>query len=188
MPNVEMEVEEFLLHQNYSREEKYNDVALLFLRAPVELGPNLGTICVRPKVDGNSGCTVHSFGLQPAGSSSFDLRLREADQTLTPFVDCQRLLRSSPKGPFFQLHPSFVCTRSEATCDLGEDRAGSPLTCPDAAAREHQLRGLVAWGVGCQSQQKPGVYTSVSDFYRWIDYHVTDHFRYIESYFGFNQV
>ena len=138
------------------------------------------------------------FFLRPAGSSpdlplftgstSFDLRLREADQVSVSFRECQRLLRRSLKGPFFNLHPSFQCTSSDVTCDLGEDRAGSPLTCPDPERREHQLRGVVAWGVGCQSQQKPGVFTGVTDFYNWIDGQVTGYFRYIESAFGpFNQ-
>ena len=127
--------------------------------------------------------------LLPAGSAEFDLRLREADQAPLAYRDCQRMLRGTQKGPFFQLHPSFQCTASDVTCDLGEDRAGSPLTCADLGRREHQLRGVVAWGVGCQSQQKPGVYTSVTEFYRWLDFQVTGYFNYIESAFGpFNQV
>ena len=91
-------------------------------------------------------------------------------------------------GAFFNLHPSFRCTTSDVTCDLGEDRAGSPLTCPDPGRREHQLVGVVAWGIGCQRQQKPGVYTGVGEFYDWIDGQVTGSFRFIESAFGpFNQ-
>ncbi|XP_043201693.1 serine protease 44-like [Amphibalanus amphitrite] len=188
-PPVEIAVKDVIIHANYSREQKYNDLALLFLREPAPLRPGLDTICVRQEGTDLRDCSIHSYGLRQTGSSQFDLRLREADQAPLPYTDCQRVLRGTRKGPFFQLHPSFQCTTSDVTCDLGEDRAGSPLTCPDLTRREHQLRGVVAWGVGCQSQQKPGVYTSVTEFYRWIDFQVTDYFGYIESAFGpFNQV
>lgn len=121
------------------------------------------------------------------GSSDFDLRLREAAQTPISSIDCQRALRG-PGNAFFQLHPGFLCTQSDVTCDLGDDTSGSSMTCADLSAGEHRLRGVLAWGVGCGSQQTPGVYTDVQDYYSWLDFHVTNYFRYIESYFGFSQV
>jgi len=188
--HVELQVKDFLVHQNYSSQERYNDLALLFLAQPVTLSPHIDTICVRPETSGQGGCSIDSYGIQSAGNpnSAFNLRLRRADQTPISFHNCEGILRQSSKGPRFNLHPSFTCTRSDLTCDLGEDRAGSPLTCADPEVGEHQLHGVVAWGVGCGAEQKPGVYTSVAKFFGWVDYHVTDYFGYIESYFGFNQV
>ncbi|XP_037074412.1 tryptase gamma-like [Pollicipes pollicipes] len=107
--------------------------------------------------------------------------------TWVPRPSCQRALSSSTYSPFLAPASGLICTDPDLPCRGGRGRAGSPLTCADLRSGEHRLVGVAVWGEACPRRLRYGIYTRVQPLYRWIDFHVTDHFRYFESYFGFVQ-
>ena len=49
--------------------------------------------------------------------------------------------------------------------------SGGPLQCATAAGN-WKLTGIVSWGKKCAQPHKPGVYTRVAGFLKWIKAHV----------------
>lgn len=44
------------------------------------------------------------------------------------------------------------------------------MVCPDPVnPTRYLLTGMVAWGIGCGSQNVPGVYADVAKFRSWVD-------------------
>ncbi|XP_037074411.1 protein masquerade-like [Pollicipes pollicipes] len=183
----ELQVGKVVVHRKFRWKQGTHDVALLFLNSSATLRPGLDTICVRPGEAASTRCTIATFNLLSAAPPPAQLRLTLARQTWVPRPSCLRALSSSTYSPFLAPASGLICTDPDLPCRGGRGRAGSPLTCADLRSGEHRLVGVAVWGEACPRRLRYGIYTRVQPLYRWIDFHVTDHFRYFESYFGFVQ-
>uniref|UniRef100_A0A6B2EJG8 Phenoloxidase-activating factor 2 n=1 Tax=Phlebotomus kandelakii TaxID=1109342 RepID=A0A6B2EJG8_9DIPT len=171
------EVESLVIHPEYYKGALFNDVALLFLKTPVDLAENVQTVCLPPQdfnFDG-SRCYASGWGKDVFGKEGkYQVILKKIDLPVVPRDTCQNALRTTRLGKFFELHKSFICAGGEPMKDTCKGDGGSPLVCPSGPGSTRYFQaGIVAWGIGCGENQIPGVYANVAFFRNWIDEQMT---------------
>lgn len=184
-PHQDRQVVETVVHPEYYKGGLYNDIALMFLDAPVVLDEGIQTVCLPPpnaRFD-LQRCFVSGWGKDVFGKEgTYQAILKKIDLPIVPNNKCQELLRSTRLGPKFILHNSFVCAGGEVGKDACKGDGGSPLVCPIQGSYQlyHQV-GIVAWGIGCGGET-PGVYADVSHFRNWVDQEMKNRNLDISSY------
>ncbi|XP_066989109.1 phenoloxidase-activating factor 2-like isoform X2 [Macrobrachium rosenbergii] len=175
-PHVEVIVDNVIIHPNFNSQNLANDVALLHLSRPVDLGkyPHIGTACLpeQGQVFYGQSCWVTGWGKDAfEDSGSFQNVLKEVDVPMVdPFV-CENRLRRSRLGPTFVLDKdSFVCAGGIEGKDACTGDGGAPLVC--LSNRGWTVSGLVAWGIGCAGNDLPGVYVNVANYVNYIRQYV----------------
>ncbi|XP_063911669.1 phenoloxidase-activating factor 2-like [Zophobas morio] len=172
-PHQDREVESIIVHPQYYAGALYNDIALLFLKTPVDIAENVNVICLPTQgtnVD-NARCYASGWGKDVFGKEGrYQVILKKIDLPVVPRDKCQESLRNTRLGKHFDLHKSFICAGGEAGKDTCKGDGGSPLVCPIPGEKNrYQQSGIVAWGIGCGDSQTPGVYVNVALFRNWID-------------------
>ncbi|CAH1371357.1 unnamed protein product [Tenebrio molitor] len=171
-PFQDVEVDSIKIHPGYNSEILYNDIALLFLKKPVELAPHINVICLPPPnltVD-NARCLSTGWGKDVFGKEGqYQVILKKIDLPMVPRKECQESLRKTKLGKYFQLHRSFVCAGGEIGKDTCTGDGGGPLVCPIQGTERYFQVGIVAWGIGCGMENVPGIYGNVGLFRQWID-------------------
>ncbi|XP_060525281.1 uncharacterized protein LOC132701417 [Cylas formicarius] len=172
-PHQDREVESIAIHPQYYAGALYNDIAVLYLKSPVDIAENVDVICLPPQgttVD-VSTCYATGWGKDVFGQKGkYQVILKKIDLPLVGRDQCQEKLRTTRLGKFFELHRSFICAGGESGKDTCKGDGGSPLVCPigNRGDRYYQV-GIVAWGIGCGENNTPGVYVNVPLFRDWID-------------------
>lgn len=156
----------------------FNDIALLFLDAPVKIAENVNTACLPPAnahFDG-SRCFVSGWGKDRFGQEGkYQVILKRVALPVVPHNVCQEKLRETRLGRRFQLHESFICAGGERGKDTCKGDGGSPLVCPVEGSQGRFFQaGIVSWGIGC-GDDTPGVYVNVPLFRHWIEEQVQNH-------------
>ncbi|KAM8716517.1 hypothetical protein ACLKA7_003399 [Drosophila subpalustris] len=183
LPHKDREVAEKIVHPNFDKDTGFNDVALLILKKPFKLAPNIDTICLPGKFDNFSQrrCFVMGWGKKQTDDPDYPHLLKKID---VPFVDrarCQAQLRRTRLSRYFELHSSFVCAGGEKDKDACLGDGGSPLVCPSPAdPNRFVVAGIVSWGLECGCENVPGVYANVQMLRPWIEgqlqgYHVSSY-------------
>ncbi|ALC41956.1 CG8738 [Drosophila busckii] len=164
-------------HQLFNKLNFHNDIALLVLQKPFELGPHIQPLCLPPVetslVLGNlrgAHCFAIGWGDVAGRNKSMERILKRIDLPVLEHQHCQRLLRHTILGQRFQLHGSFLCAGGIEGKDTCQGDGGSPLFCslPGQANRYH-LAGIVSWGIECAEKDIPAAYTNVPHLRSWID-------------------
>ncbi|XP_059607661.1 phenoloxidase-activating factor 2-like [Phlebotomus argentipes] len=173
LPHQNREVERIVLHPQYSKKFNLNDIALLFLKTPVDLAENVQTVCLPPK-DANfdkKQCVVSSWGKNVfKHEEKYQVILQKIEMSVVPHDQCQKALRTTSLGENYQLQNTFICASGEADRDTCQGDSGSPLVCPSApGSTQYYQAGIMSWGVGCGNNQIPGVLVNVASFRDWID-------------------
>jgi plasma kallikrein len=195
-------VQSITVHENFSKGALFNDVALLFLAgAPLELAPNINTVCLPPQDHSfeNQRCFASGWGKDIFGKEGkYQVILKKVELPIVPHAKCQTNMRTTRLGARFNLHNSFVCAGGEKGKDTCKGDGGSPLVCPVVPGTfdRYYQTGVVAWvsvqiyllsrlrssidrvvvffqGIGCGENNIPGVYGKVSLFRNWIDQQFT---------------
>jgi len=168
------DVKSVKIHEQFYAGALHNDVALLFLTEPVTIAENVNVICMPPHnmVVDNTRCFASGWGKDVFGKEGkYQVILKKIDLPIMKRDVCQRNLRTTRLGKFFELHKSFICAGGEEGKDTCKGDGGSPLVCPIKGGDKERYfqAGIVAWGIGCAQKDIPGVYVNIPLFRDWID-------------------
>lgn len=152
----------FIVHPHYVPNINTNDIAVLWLAAPLPGGnPAIRTIQI--PVQGtsppyNTLAFISGYGRVREGGEMSPVLLYTRKPIITN-QQCNAILGRE------RISPDMFCAGFPGGgFDACQGDSGGPLI---AAGR---LTGVVSWGNGCARPNSPGVYARVSHFTRWIQY------------------
>ncbi|KAL9930760.1 LOW QUALITY PROTEIN: phenoloxidase-activating factor 2-like [Glossina fuscipes fuscipes] len=172
LPHVDKQVKEKIVHEKYSRGTLYNDAALLILEEPYRWEENIRPVCLPEPNTNFDGlrCFATGWGKDTFGrEGKYQVILKKIELSVVPHSTCENQLRQTRLGLYFNLHKTFLCAGGELGKDTCKGDGGSPLVCPIPGFKDRYYQaGIVAWGIGCNDPNVPGVYASVPYARQWI--------------------
>jgi plasma kallikrein len=139
------------IHEHFDDGALHNDVALLFLAgAPLELAPNINTVCLppmRPKINSQE-CFVSGWGKDIFGKTGrYQMISKKLKLSMISGILCEKNLRKTRLGDRFKLHSSFLCAGGEKGKDACKGDGGGPLMCriKNGTQERYYQTGVVAW-------------------------------------------
>ncbi|XP_075279902.1 factor VII-activating protease isoform X1 [Opisthocomus hoazin] len=162
------DVEKIITHYKYREKDSvpHNDIALLKLK-PVDGHCAVETKYVKtaclPNFSFPTGtdCLISGWGTTETDEVSH--QLLDASVKLISQRKC-----NAPRAYDHILDESMFCAGNlqRPRADSCQGDSGGPLTCVENGS--YYVYGLVSWGDECGLKNKPGVYTQVTTFVRWI--------------------
>ncbi|XP_078296338.1 LOW QUALITY PROTEIN: testisin-like [Panthera onca] len=145
------------------------DIALLKLSSSVTYNKYIQPICVvasSSEFQNKADCWVTGWGhIEEGQVLPPPYRLQEAQVSIINNSRCDFLFRRP--GVLSYDPDDMICAGSEnGQRDACKGDSGGPLACEK---RDVWIQvGIVSWGSGCGSPNRPGVYTNVSRHFNWI--------------------
>ncbi|XP_045119538.1 uncharacterized protein LOC123509353 [Portunus trituberculatus] len=170
------EVEGIQVHEGYALPAKYNDIAIITLKYPVQFTEALQPYCL-PRVGIDlvgRPLTMSGWGVRPGGQVA--TILHNITVRVVSEDECSDAYDDDDISVFFEvLYPEGVnkllmCATSEEPVCRGD--SGGPLVL-DEEQIQYEV-GVVSTGYGCGASQYPGIYTNISQFLTWIEEEVYD--------------
>ncbi|XP_068600107.1 enteropeptidase [Brachionichthys hirsutus] len=156
-------VDRIVINQQYNRQAKQADIAMMRLQRPVNFTQSIQPVCLPSEgQDFTAGrkCFIAGWGREAEQGPLPDV-LQEAEVPLVGQDQCQRWL------PEYTITSSMLCAGyPEGGIDSCQGDSGGPLMCLDDG--HWTVIGVVSFGIGCGLPQRPGVYARVSAFTSWI--------------------
>uniref|UniRef100_A0A1A8L0C1 Vitamin K-dependent protein C n=1 Tax=Nothobranchius pienaari TaxID=704102 RepID=A0A1A8L0C1_9TELE len=163
---VKLEVSEAFKHPNYNSETVDNDIALLRLRTPAPFSKYILPVCLpsramAERVLHQSGTVTVVTGWGRDDTGKYSSALNVIKVPLVDHSNCSRQMFPH------QLSNNVLCAGILGErIDACEGDSGGPMV--TLYQNTWFLVGLVSWGEGCGIKDKPGIYTKVSNYNRWI--------------------
>ncbi|XP_070697356.1 urokinase-type plasminogen activator-like [Pempheris klunzingeri] len=162
-------VEKLIIHQKYNESNFNNDIALLKIKSRnggcAVKSASARTACLPPlhtQLPAGFQCSIAGFGMEKYMAWHYSQYLKEAEVKLISQPECKRDLSYRDL-----ITKNMFCAGSpDWSTDACKGDSGGPLVC-EVAGRMF-LFGVVSWGEGCAQKNKPGVYTQVSNYNKWI--------------------
>ncbi|KAL9986059.1 hypothetical protein ACROYT_G000125 [Oculina patagonica] len=159
-------VAEIIMHEYYDTPlSNSNDIALLKLASPADLGEGVGLVCLPdtgyqlPFDNINKKCWITGWGILSSGGASPNT----LQQASVPLVSKQRCTSAHPGD----IDDSMLCAGLyEAGVDTCQGDSGGPLVCEFNGT--WYLEGVVSWGYGCAQANTYGVYANVRNLTSWL--------------------
>ena len=159
----ELEVDQIIMHEDYTPATYDYDIALLKLKTQATLGAGVGLVCL-PELRFNpvrKACYITGWGRTSDGGSQ-PIYLQEASVPIISTAKC-RLLYSILKF----IPDSMICAGYRAGgVDFCHGDDGGPLVCEFDG--KWYLEGVTGWRSGCGERKRPGVYAKVRYLKEWI--------------------
>uniref|UniRef100_A0A4W3JUS3 Transmembrane serine protease 3b n=1 Tax=Callorhinchus milii TaxID=7868 RepID=A0A4W3JUS3_CALMI len=157
-------VEKIIHHKKYRGRTFDYDIALIKLDIQLTFDDQVQPICLpnseQEFVEGKT-CWISGWGTTNEGDK-ISVGLREAQVPLISNNVCSR-----PDVYSRRITSRMICAGSlEGGVDSCQGDSGGPLACKENHA--WKLVGITSWGAGCAKQNKPGVYTRVTEYLDWI--------------------
>ncbi|CAI5646315.1 chymotrypsinogen A-like [Oreochromis aureus] len=149
-------------HPNYNSYTINNDITLIKLATPAQLGTRVSPVCVAETSDNFPGglrCVTTGWGLTRYNAANTPPRLQQAALPLLTNTNCQSYWGS-------QVTDVMICAGASGVSSCMGD-SGGPLVCEKSGA--WTLVGIVSWGSSTCSTSTPGVYARVTKLRAWID-------------------
>ncbi|XP_076598173.1 suppressor of tumorigenicity 14 protein homolog [Chaetodon auriga] len=160
---VRRNVRRIIAHRDYNPLTYDNDIALMELDANVTLNQNIWPICLpSPTYDFPAGLEawITGWGATREGGLAATI-LQKAEVRIINSTVCQSLMSD-------EVTDRMLCAGVlRGGVDACQGDSGGPLSVTGPGGRVF-LAGVVSWGDGCARRNKPGVYTRVTRFRRWI--------------------
>ncbi|CAH0728369.1 unnamed protein product, partial [Brenthis ino] len=168
-PVQDRKIRAIRMHPNFDKPPFHNDVAIIEMDKPVELNDYVSPICL-PHVEQLQSLTLGEL-LIVAGWGKMNMSTEERARILqyvsVPVVKsetCSSFVRG------FKLLQSEICAGAQQNKDACGGDSGGPLMkifdTPDGP--KTFLMGIVSFGPTICGIRKPGIYTSVPHFLKWV--------------------
>ncbi|CAG9120336.1 unnamed protein product [Plutella xylostella] len=169
---VDVPIRNIIVHPDYHSPVRYNDIALMELATDVDLSNSIRPACLWP------GGPFHEDKAIATGWGVVNQRtqekadlLQKVSLTLLENSYCDRLLRNNRNRHWQGFRDSQLCAGEvRGGMDTCQGDSGAPL---QIVSKENQciyhLIGLTSFGYKCAEQNKPSVYTRVSEYVDWIE-------------------
>nr|XP_033781324.1 serine protease 55-like [Geotrypetes seraphini] len=160
-----MEVQKVVVHSKYTSWNDNNDIALLLLSTPITFNLMKMPICLPPtpkfKHKDWHTCYVVGWGTVVASRAKATKHLQKVEMALIKQSLCKKWYPT--------LTSNMLCAGyEEGGRDSCQGDSGGPLMCKYWKTNFWYEVGIVSWGKGCAQKRRPGVYTRVSKYVKWI--------------------
>ena len=168
------QVDTIITHPGYRTFAKQDDLAILQLSEPAELGRHIAPVCLPAANETLVGrsATVAGWGRQGYRRRS-SAQLREAELVVGDPGRCEAAYR--PLNNFDQMFPGGFGGTKLCAAGPGRDACRGDSGGPLVVTREDDrkvLVGVVSTGYKCATKGFPGIYTRISAYVDWILGHV----------------
>nr|XP_034837891.1 phenoloxidase-activating factor 2-like [Maniola hyperantus] len=160
------DVDSVVMHEDFSKANLRNDIALLFLFEPMRLSRRVRVACLSVAA---ATAPARCEAIEWAHSSPEQKAIATIDVPLLIHQDCQSKFRRTRLGWFFELNESFMCAGGERATIRCKGDGGFPLICPDENGSRFVQFGVTAWDIDCGRHGNPIAYVRVAHFRGWID-------------------
>ncbi|KAF1675327.1 CTRL protease, partial [Pygoscelis papua] len=140
-----------------------NDITLLKLSSPAQLGPRVSPVCLAPAnlaLPTNLQCITTGWGRTNTNSQALAARLQQVTLPLISPRQCMQYWGN-------RITSSMLCAGGVGASSCQGD-SGGPLVYQNGNV--WTLIGIVSWGNSNCNIHMPAIYTHVSRFRNWIDY------------------
>lgn len=155
----QFEVEQIIVHENYTHIPINVDIALIRVKNRIPLGPNVQPIClpIAGTVEPTLGdtMTIAGWGIPHSGHK------RAASNPLVHNDNC------SLENP---LSSKKICADKSTSGSCPGD-SGGPLM-HEFKDSHMMIEGIASYGWGCRNKILPSVYTRVRSYMDWIEKHM----------------
>uniref|UniRef100_F7CCG9 Complement C1s n=1 Tax=Monodelphis domestica TaxID=13616 RepID=F7CCG9_MONDO len=156
-----------------SRKNFDNDIALVRLKDPVKLGPNVSPICLpgrSPEYDPQFGTLGMISGWGKTERRFNAAFLQGAKLPVAPLEKCRSVknVDSRVDTSTFTFTDNMICAGGEKGSDSCEGDSGGAFAIQDPIEKNPKfyVAGLVSWGPKCGTY---GIYTKVKNYISWIE-------------------
>lgn len=163
------QVEKLVTHRKYNASSYSYDIALLKIKNKdsgcAVKSATTRTVCLPPaqtQLPAGYQCSVVGYGKESQYAWGYSQILKEGHVNLLSQSECR-------KKEYYgdMINENMLCAANpDWNTDACKGDSGGPLVC-EVAGRVF-LFGVVSWGDGCAQRNKPGVYTKVTNFNKWI--------------------
>ncbi|XP_062327113.1 chymotrypsin A-like [Osmerus eperlanus] len=159
-----IKVDKVFQHPKYNSFIDNNDITLIKLASPAQMGLRVSPVCVAETGDNFPGgltCMTSGWGLTCHNAPDTPALLQQAALPLLTNSECEGFWGSN-------IRDTMICAGASGTFGaFCKGDYGGPLVCEKAGA--WTLVGVVSWDDGDCTASLPGVYARVSVFRAWAD-------------------
>ncbi|KAM3916902.1 transmembrane protease serine 9-like [Leptodactylus fuscus] len=166
-------VQRIIVNSQYSGDGESGDIALIRLSSPIIYTQYIKPVCVPPSsMSFSAGIPCWVTGWGDTGSGVRLPYPQTLQQVMVPLINnsaCDFMYHINSNIPASSkiIQSDQICAGYQAgDKDSCQGDSGGPLVCNTNGA--WYLTGIVSWGEGCALPNRPGVYTYVPDYYKWI--------------------
>uniref|UniRef100_A0A8C0TK12 Complement C1s n=2 Tax=Canis lupus familiaris TaxID=9615 RepID=A0A8C0TK12_CANLF len=162
-----------------TRKNFNNDIALVQLKEPVKMGPNVSPICLpgtSSEYDPPMGALGLISGWGRTKARDHVIMLRGASLPIVPLEKCREVKGKNVKVDIntYVFTNNMICAGGEKGVDSCEGDSGGAfaLRVPNEETLKFYVAGLVSWGPQCGTY---GIYTRVKNYIDWIRQTMQEH-------------
>ncbi|XP_028910268.1 complement C1s subcomponent isoform X1 [Ornithorhynchus anatinus] len=144
-----------------------NDIALVRLKNPVEMGPNVAPVCLPgPDFHLSDGTLGYVSGWGKKEDRDHVFKLRKAKLPVVPMDRCRRVKSKKADTTAFRFTENMICAGERGADSCDGDSGGAFVVDLGEERPKYFAAGLVSWGPECGTH---GLYTRVANYLSWIE-------------------